>query len=58
MATTLRYFVASFSSVLPWSICQDDWTNCLPSTQDTTNTSIIPKMFNNETTSSAELYFL
>lgn len=30
MALTLFFFIQSFKSVLPWTICQDDWPFCLP----------------------------
>ncbi|GLV34986.1 Nutrient Amino Acid Transporter 1 [Carabus blaptoides fortunei] len=29
MALTLYYFFSSFSSVLPWSMCEPEWTNCV-----------------------------
>ena len=25
MAVAIFYFIASFSSVLPWTVCNDDW---------------------------------
>lgn len=52
LALTVRYFVASFQSVLPWSICQSEWgPTCVDST--TKNLSnIVTKV-----STSAEYYF-
>ncbi|XP_058059378.1 sodium-dependent nutrient amino acid transporter 1-like [Anopheles bellator] len=54
LAITFRYFVASFSSTLPWSECDPSWANCINSSftgkQNTSNVSSLVK-------SSAELYF-
>ena len=34
MGITLKYFVASFQSILPWSICEEKWnTSCIPSVE-------------------------
>lgn len=50
MALTLRYMIASFSDVLPWSYCQEEWADkCLNESSSHSNST---KM------SSAELYFL
>ncbi|XP_052872489.1 sodium-dependent nutrient amino acid transporter 1-like [Anopheles cruzii] len=54
LAITFRYFVASFSSTLPWSECDPSWANCINSSftgkQNSSNVSSLVK-------SSAELYF-
>lgn len=51
MALTLRYFVSSFNSVLPWSYCRDEWKDfCVPSGNPPNNTIV-------NGSSSAELYF-
>ena len=56
MALTLRYFFASFSSILPWSVCHESYgCNCVPSGAENV-TEYLTK--NNETRSSAELYFM
>lgn len=52
MALTLRYFVASFSSELPWSYCREEWGDlCIPSGNN-------PNAAIANGSSSAELYFL
>lgn len=51
MALTVRYFVASFSSTLPWSVCSDEWENCISSSEVSNNSTDTQR-------SSAELYFL
>ncbi|XP_055907544.1 sodium-dependent nutrient amino acid transporter 1 [Eupeodes corollae] len=49
MALTLRFLVASFSSILPWSYCREEWGDkCLGGSANNSNST---KM------SSAELYF-
>jgi Sodium:neurotransmitter symporter family len=54
MALTLNYLADSFNAILPWSSCKEVWGDCIPSlTQE--NTTMI---WNNDTKSSAELYFL
>lgn len=52
MGLTIRYFLASFSNPLPWSVCQDAWNvSCIDSSIKVSN-------FSNATgKSSAELYF-
>ena len=53
MAVTLRYLLASFKSVLPWSTCVSSYgENCIPSRD--TNTSIA---YSNESRASASYYF-
>ncbi|KFB53945.1 sodium-dependent nutrient amino acid transporter 3 [Anopheles sinensis] len=42
LSISVRYFIASFSSTLPWARCSPDWTNCVDSefkghTNSTTN---------------------
>lgn len=53
MALTIRYFLASFSDPLPWSMCKEVWnTTCIDSSLKSANISgLRPK-------SSAELYFV
>lgn len=53
MGLTIRYFLASFSDPLPWSLCKDEWNvSCIDSSLKALNFSAqMPK-------SSAELYFL
>ncbi|XP_039954948.1 sodium-dependent nutrient amino acid transporter 1-like isoform X1 [Bactrocera tryoni] len=55
MALTLRFLIASFSTVLPWSYCREEWgDSCLNETASTgvnVTQKTVSKM------SSAELYF-
>ncbi|KAJ6647379.1 Sodium-dependent nutrient amino acid transporter 1 [Pseudolycoriella hygida] len=51
LAIIIRYFVASFYAVLPWSYCQPEWG---PTCVDSASTAIQNKT---NSTSSAELYF-
>lgn len=52
LAVTVRYFLASFSAVLPWSECQTEWgTTCVDST--TKNISELTT----KVSPSAEFYF-
>lgn len=53
MGLTIRYFLASFSDPLPWSMCKEEWNvSCIDSSLKALNISdVLPK-------SSAELYFL
>jgi solute carrier family 6 (neurotransmitter transporter, glycine) member 5/9 len=54
MALTIRYFLASFSDPLPWTLCRDEWnTSCISSSVKQALESS-----ENRTHSSAELYFL
>jgi solute carrier family 6 (neurotransmitter transporter, glycine) member 5/9 len=54
MALTIRYFLASFSDPLPWTLCRDEWnTSCISSSEKQALESS-----ENRTHSSAELYFL
>ena len=56
MAITLKYMFNSFSSVLPWSECNPSWTElCYPSSGSGIS---VNHTWNNNTKSSAELYFL
>lgn len=56
MAITLRYLFYSFSSVLPWSECNPQWTEpCYPSSG---SGNVANSTWGNNTKSSAELYFL
>ncbi|CAH1645505.1 unnamed protein product [Spodoptera littoralis] len=48
----LYYLVMSFQSVLPWSVCQPDWVDCVPSGEVADNATIIDKPI-----TSAQLYF-
>ncbi|XP_055372313.1 sodium-dependent nutrient amino acid transporter 1-like isoform X2 [Condylostylus longicornis] len=61
MGLCVRYFVASFNTVLPWSICNPKWgDNCIPSNVEITNSTTENNMtifVNISTDSSAELYF-
>uniref|UniRef100_A0A2M3YZL4 Sodium-dependent nutrient amino acid transporter 1 n=1 Tax=Anopheles braziliensis TaxID=58242 RepID=A0A2M3YZL4_9DIPT len=51
LAITFRYLVDSFSSTLPWSVCDPSWLDCI-------NSSFIgPRDKNITLRSSAELYF-
>ncbi|XP_063697322.1 sodium-dependent nutrient amino acid transporter 1-like [Culicoides brevitarsis] len=60
MALTIRYFLASFQDPLPWTKCEDDWSNenmtCVSAAE---KTGIYGGASGNHTgRSSAELYFL
>uniref|UniRef100_A0A1I8MFW1 Transporter n=1 Tax=Musca domestica TaxID=7370 RepID=A0A1I8MFW1_MUSDO len=56
MALTLRYLIASFSSVLPWSTCKPEWgPQCLEYTQQGENNT--SNLNSSGTMSPAELYF-
>ncbi|KAF9424063.1 hypothetical protein HW555_000772 [Spodoptera exigua] len=48
----LYYLIMSFQSVLPWSVCQPEWVDCVPS-GEVANLSLIQ----NRPITSAELYF-
>ncbi|XP_035794366.1 sodium-dependent nutrient amino acid transporter 1-like [Anopheles albimanus] len=52
LAIAFRYLVASFSSTLPWSVCDPSWDSCL-------NSSFVGHLHttNVTTNSSAQLYF-
>jgi solute carrier family 6 amino acid transporter-like protein 5/7/9/14 len=55
MAITLRYLIASFSAVLPWSECNENWIEpCYPSSGSAGGNIT----WGNGTQSSAELYFM
>ncbi|CAK1547193.1 unnamed protein product [Leptosia nina] len=51
IALCLYYLAMSFSSTLPWALCDESWDDCVPSGQ-----SVNASMTGNAT-SSAELYF-
>lgn len=52
LALTVRYFIASFQSVLPWSVCEPEWGDtCIDSTSK--NVSALVTKFS----TSAEFYF-
>lgn len=55
MALTIRYFLASFSDPLPWTVCRDEWNvSCISSSvKDTSELN-----GKEDLKSSAELYFL
>lgn len=57
MALTIKYFLSSFNSVLPWSECKEEWTNCVSSNS---KKSIVVNDLHNITKaqSSAEYYFM
>ena len=57
MALTLKYLFESFRSTLPWSYCKEEWINCIPSSPFG-NYNVHGTIKNNQTRSSAELYFL
>lgn len=57
MALTLKYFYESFHSTLPWSYCKEEWTNCIPSSPFGSD-NVVGRVSDNQTRSSAELYFL
>lgn len=53
IALTLRFFISSFNSVLPWSLCKEEWGPlCIDSARTEGHISNV-----NGTTSSAEYYF-
>lgn len=58
MGMTVRYFVDSFQSPLPWSVCQKEWgPACTAPVNRMTNiTSFIEPR--NGSRSSAELYYM
>lgn len=49
MALSLSYVVSSFSKVLPWSVCEEEWDNCVDTTSTINSTQ-------NSTISSPELF--
>lgn len=52
MSLIIYYLFASFSSVLPWTVCEEEWTNCYPSGEVNNINDTIGM------SSSSELYFL
>ncbi|XP_054740384.1 sodium-dependent nutrient amino acid transporter 1 isoform X1 [Anastrepha obliqua] len=57
MALTLRFLIASFSKVLPWSYCREEWgDSCLNESISMANASSAQKQ-RQAKMSSAELYF-
>ncbi|XP_036332945.1 sodium-dependent nutrient amino acid transporter 1 [Rhagoletis pomonella] len=60
MALTLRFLIASFSKVLPWSYCREEWGDiCLNETNSAANSSQNISLVQERQTkmSAAELYF-
>lgn len=73
MGITLKYMFDSFKSVLPWSVCDEEWlSSCISSGSDNStidagrissnlvNANVNLSRLNGETqrTASAELYFM
>lgn len=55
MALTIRYFLASFSDPLPWTVCREEWNvSCISSSVRNSSDFVS----GNNSKSSAELYFL
>ncbi|EDW81840.1 uncharacterized protein Dwil_GK25473 [Drosophila willistoni] len=62
LALTLYYLFVSFQSVLPWSYCRDEWTNCVNSRPEDYSSTMLEAARNatsslligNETTSLAD----
>ncbi|XP_043244062.1 sodium-dependent nutrient amino acid transporter 1-like [Amphibalanus amphitrite] len=54
MALTVFYFFASFSSVLPWMVCDPSWADLTRCVDPTTNLS---QLTSNDTMGSTEMYF-
>ncbi|XP_075973527.1 sodium-dependent nutrient amino acid transporter 1-like [Anticarsia gemmatalis] len=52
VGTCLYYLAMSFQSTLPWSVCQPEWTNCVPSGE-----SFNASEMEGRPASSAELYY-
>lgn len=52
IALCLYYLAMSFSSTLPWALCDESWDDCVPSGQAVNASQMGPGA-----TSSAELYF-
>lgn len=54
IALTLRYLIASFDAVLPWTYCREEWgPNCISSAKYSNNVTDEPT----GNISSSELYF-
>lgn len=64
MALTVRYFVDSFKSPLPWSICRDEWgpecsgLSMRSAIAQNMSTASMPNVFLSGNRSSAELYYM
>ncbi|EDV98124.1 sodium-dependent nutrient amino acid transporter 1 [Drosophila grimshawi] len=58
MALTLRYFVESFYSTLPWSYCREEWgSSCLDSAPQHEDDTTVSGNHSTIRTTSAEFYF-
>lgn len=62
MALTIRYFIASFSGILPWGVCIIEWGEyCINSTLKNVYSNNSYNIINNNSTqnviTSAEFYF-
>lgn len=51
MGLTLKYLYDSFKPILPWTVCKEEWDNCVPSLLEANTTFI------NGSISSTVLYF-
>jgi len=54
MAITVHYFIVSFNSVLPWTICNPEWENY---TAGGDNITCTDNILNGTTKSIPEMYF-
>lgn len=59
LALTIRYFIASFNSLLPWSECKEEWVNvtCIDSSAKGLMENISESKLSERIKTSAELYF-
>ncbi|XP_037087499.1 sodium-dependent nutrient amino acid transporter 1-like [Pollicipes pollicipes] len=58
MALTVFYFVASFSSVLPWTVCDPSWADMTRCVDPTTNISLLNHTHGDDNLiGSTEMYF-
>lgn len=55
MGLTLKYLYDSFSVVLPWATCREEWGPCMPAVDD--NTTLLDVNSTGMLSSSADLYF-
>ena len=59
MALTVFYFVASFSSVLPWTVCDPSWADMTRCVDPTTNLSALNHTHGDDNLiGSTEMYFM